>query len=237
MKNNVLNKHRIDELQRLQKIMGVKFHNLPLLNMALTHSSYAHETYKSENHNEKLEFLGDALLSFIIIDYLYTQYTEFNEGDLSRLKSYLVCEDRLYSIAMKLHLNEYLMLGKGEELTGGRNKKSLLSDAIEALIAAYYLDSGLKKCKEFVIKLFKDEIENKKDLISLDDYKSQLQKYTQKLYKLNPEYYLIEENGPDHNKTFKVGVKLNGKVLGIGIGPNKRTAEKKAAQEALKSFD
>ena len=232
MKNKI-QKQRKKNLYKLQKNLKVKFKNLNLLNKALTHSSYAHEIYSNEEHSEKYEFLGDSLLSMIIVEHLFNTYTDLREGELSKLKSYIVSEDVLYNISQDVYLSEYLLLGKGEERTGGRTKKSLISDAIEAVIGTYYIDAGLKKCKKLVLRLFHEVMENNINSSNILDHKSELQKEIQKIYKKNPEYYLIEEEGPDHEKVFKVGVRMKNKTLGMGTGPNKRTAEKEAAKDAL----
>lgn len=233
---NKLDKNRKQLLKQFQKSIKIKFKKYVLLDKALTHSSYAHEVYNNEEHNEKFEFLGDSLLSMIIVEYLFFHNEKLREGELSKLKSYIVSEEVLHNISLSISLNNFLLLGKGEELTGGRDKKSLISDALEAVIGAYYLDSGLKKCKKLILRLFKSEIDKNKDFNNIFDYKSELQKEVQRLHKANPEYYLIDEDGPDHKKTFKVGVRMNEEVLAEGKGPNKRAAEKQAAKKALKKL-
>ncbi len=235
MKNKI-DKNRKKKLKKFQKILKIRFKNLNLLDKSLTHSSYAHEIYNNEEHNEKFEFLGDSLLSVFIVEYIFFYYHTLREGDLSKLKSYIVSEDVLYDIALSINLNQFLLLGKGEEITGGRDKKSLISDALEAVICAYYMDSGMKKCKKVVLRLFKNVIESSNDFDNIMDYKSELQKAIQRVHKTNPEYYLIDEVGPAHKKIFKVGVRMNNKVLGIGEGPNKRVAEKEAAKKALEKL-
>ncbi|MBU1075666.1 MAG: ribonuclease III [Spirochaetes bacterium] len=235
MKNKI-DKNRKKELYNFFKILKIRFKDIGLLNKALTHSSYAHEMYSNEEHNEKFEFLGDSLLSMLIVEYLFLNYKTLREGDLSKLKSYIVSEEVLYSIAGNIELNKFLLLGKGEEITGGREKRSLISDALEGVIGAYYIDSGLKKCRALILRLFKEVIEHNITSDNIFDHKSELQKKIQKKYKSNPEYYLIEEDGPDHKKIFKVGVRLNSKVLGVGKGKNKRVAEKEAAKKALENF-
>ena len=234
MKNKI-EKERKKKLNKFQKKLKIKFKNLNLLNKALTHSSYAHEVYNNEEHNEKFEFLGDSLLSMTVVEYLYLNYTNLREGSLSKLKSYIVSEKVLYDISNEIQLNQYLLLGKGEERTGGRLKMSLVSDGVEALIGAFYIDSGLKKCKKFILRLFIDVIEQNSDFPNILDYKSELQKEIQRKYKQNPEYYLIEEDGPDHEKKFIIGVRINKKILGRGEGPNKRSAEREAAKNALEN--
>ena len=232
MKNKI-DKKRKKELHKFQKKLNIKFKNLNLLDKALTHSSYAHEVYNNEEHNEKFEFLGDSLLNVTIVEYLFMKFEDLREGDLSKLKSYVVSEEVLHEISQNIILNEYILLGKGEERTGGRSKKSLISDEIESLIGAFYIDSGLKKCKKFILSLFYDIIENTMNSRAILDHKSELQKKIQTIHKKNPEYYVIGADGPDHEKTFEVGVRLKDKILGIGKGPNKQTAEKEAAKDAL----
>ncbi|MDD5066608.1 MAG: ribonuclease III [bacterium] len=228
-----LNKNRKKELKVFQKSLRIKFRNIFLLNKGLTHTSYAHEVYHNEEHNEKLEFLGDAVLSLILAEYLYLNYAHLQEGTLSKFRSYVASENILYLIAKKINLQNFILLSRGEELTGGRNKKSLVSDAIESLIGAYYIDSGLKKTRKLVMGFLKDFLQDVDRLNEIFDFKSQLQEHTQKYYRKNPVYAVIREEGPEHRKTFETVVKLENRILGRGIGENKKTAEKEAARNAL----
>ena len=228
-----LEKQRKIALNEFQAALKIQFKDIFLLNKALTHSSYAHEVMHNDEHNERLKFLGDSILSYIIVEYLYKNFDNLDEGELSKLKSYIVSENILHSIANNINLHKYLLLGKGEELTGGREKKSLISDAVEGLIGAYFLDRGLKKAKKLVIFFLKDYLSNFDNINDVFDFKSQLQEYIQKRYKKNPLYTVIKEDGPEHKKIFEVAVMIDNDILGPGIGPNKKWAEKAAAKDAL----
>ncbi|HBD93641.1 MAG: ribonuclease III [Spirochaetes bacterium GWF1_31_7] len=222
-------------LKEFAKRLRIKFNSIELLEVALTHRSFSNEKVDGEN-NEKLEFLGDSVLGLIITDYLYTQFPLLTEGDLARIKSYIVSEEILSAIGKKLNINKYLRIGKGEELTGGREKKGLIADAFEAILGALYLDGKYTKVEEFVIRLFKDEIglviNEEKGL----DYKTLLQEYVQKKFKDCPKYRLIEETGPEHDKTFSMEVLINDKIYGNGSGKSKKEAEKTAATSAYKKL-
>ena len=222
-------------LKEFAKRLRIKFNSIELLEVALTHRSFSNEKVDCEN-NEKLEFLGDSVLGLIITDYLYTQFPLLTEGDLARIKSYIVSEEILSAIGKKLNINKYLRIGKGEELTGGREKKGLIADAFEAILGALYLDGKYTKVEEFVIRLFKDEIglviNEEKGL----DYKTLLQEYVQKKFKDCPKYRLIEETGPEHDKTFSMEVLINDKIYGNGSGKSKKEAEKTAATSAYKKL-
>ncbi len=222
-------------LKEFAKRLRIKFNSIELLEIALTHRSFSNEKIDGEN-NEKLEFLGDSVLGLIITDYLYTQFPLLTEGDLARIKSYIVSEEILSAIGKKLNINKYLRIGKGEELTGGREKKGLIADAFEAILGALYLDGKYSKVEEFVIRLFKDEIglviNEEKGL----DYKTLLQEYVQKKFKDCPKYRLIEETGPEHDKTFSMEVLINEKIYGNGSGKSKKEAEKTAATSAYKKL-
>ncbi len=232
-----MDEKREKQLKELQEELNIKFKNIHLLEQALTHSSYAHEVYHNEQHNEKLELLGDAVLSFIITEFLYKRYLTFDEGYLSHMKSYIISESILFKISQKMKLSKYLLLGKGEEKSGGRNKISLLSDTLEALIGAYYIDSGIIKTRDFVLRYFAPFInEAEENIESIKDWKSRFQEIAQKLFRLNPEYFVIKEEGPDHRKIFEIGVKVGDKVYGKGVGLNKKEAEKEAAKDAMRHF-
>ena len=219
------------EIARLEKEIGYIFQDKSLIEVALTHSSYANEVKRRTKYNERLEFLGDAVLSIIVSDYLFHKF-HLPEGELTKLRASLVCEKTLDLFAQKIALGEYLRLGKGEEMTGGRKRPSICSDAFEALIAAIYLDSGMEAASRFVLPFVKPELDNHGAKI-YKDYKTTLQEIIQK----NPEeqvgYVLVEESGPDHDKRFKVEVHLNSNVIGVGVGRSKKEAEQMAAREAL----
>ena len=218
-------------IQQLQQVIHYQFHNITLLEVALTHSSYANEMRHQVRYNERQEFLGDAVLSIIVSDYLFNNYT-VPEGDLTKLRAALVCERSLDVMANKIGLGDYLRLGHGEEMTGGRTRPSIIADAFEALIAAIYLDSGIESAREFVLPFVIEMLEHE-DSLSFKDYKTILQEIIQQ----NPEeklvYKLVGEKGPDHDKRFVVEVLLNSNVIGKGQGRSKKTAEQMAAKEAL----
>ena len=218
-------------IQQLQDTIGYKFHNPVFLEVALTHSSYANEVKHQLKYNERQEFLGDAVLSIIVSDYLFNNYT-VPEGELTKLRAAIVCEKSLDVMANKIHLGEYLRLGRGEERTGGRTRPSIIADAFEALIAAIYLDSGIESARAFVLPFVTEMLEHE-DSLSFKDYKTILQEIIQQ----NPEeklvYKLVGEKGPDHDKRFVVDVMLNSNVIGKGEGRSKKNAEQMAAKEAL----
>lgn len=219
-------------LDELQKKIHHQFKDPAWLELAMTHSSYANEMKHGTQYNERLEFLGDAVLSIIVSEYLYNHYSS-QEGDLTKLRAALVCEKSLDVFARSIDLGQYLRLGKGEELTGGRQRPSILADAFEALISSIYMDSGIEAAREFVLPFIKDMLAHQERL-TFKDYKTILQEIVQQ----NPEeklsYCLIEEKGPDHDKRFVVEVRLNSNVIGKGEGRSKKNAEQMAAQEALK---
>jgi len=216
----------------IQRQIVYTFKNKELLERALTHKSFANEN-KVPAHNERMEFLGDAVLNLVVSEYLMKICPDATEGDLSRLRAAVVSEPALAQVARALRLGDDLLLGKGENYTGGRDKDSLLADSLEALIAAVYLDAGADTTKAFVLRFF-DDILTKTCLqrISLD-YKTALQELCQERLKQLPEYRVISETGPDHQKQFQIELSLKGTVHGHGIGKSKKEAEQRAAKEAL----
>jgi ribonuclease-3 len=215
----------------LQNIIGYRFKDAEVLKQALSHSSYVNENSMTRSDcNERLEFLGDAVLELVSSEFLYKEYTEIPEGELTKLRASLVCEPALAFDARMIGLNEYLLLGKGEEQTGGRDRDSIISDACEALIGAIFIDGGFEEAKRFVIKFILNDIENKKLFY---DSKTVLQEIAQRDFEAAPEYEIIKEYGPDHSKTFVAQVSLRGKVLGEGNGRTKKTAEQQASYNAL----
>ncbi|HOD01745.1 MAG: Ribonuclease 3 [Firmicutes bacterium ADurb.Bin300] len=212
-----------------QKKIGYKFKNEGLLETALTHSSYANENKLSYN-NERLEFLGDSVLGFITADYLYNSFGKVREGELTKIKAFLVCESSLFGFAKEIGLGEYILLGRGEEQTGGSERPSVVSDAFEAVIAAVFLDGGIKVARSFVLGFIVPAIE-KRDID--EDYKTMLQELIQKERGNSVRYELIAETGPDHDKVFTAAVILNGKVVGEGSGKSKKEAQQSAAKAAL----
>ncbi|HHT50000.1 MAG TPA: ribonuclease III [Eubacteriaceae bacterium] len=218
----------------LESNLGYIFNNKDLLYNALTHGSYCNEVKGSSlESNERLEFLGDAVLELVISEFLYKKYKDFSEGELTKMRAKIVCSNTLAEIALRLNIGEYIIMGKGEINQGGRKRKSILADSLEAIIGAIYLDNGLKKVKKFIFLHFKPIIQriNKEDLYY--DYKTILQEKVQSEKKHELYYELIKEEGPDHNKIFYVDVIINNKKYGTGQGKNKKEAEQNAAKEAL----
>ncbi len=225
--------HPIADLSPLGKKLSFTFSDLGLLKRALTHKSYVNESNdKTLQDNERLEFLGDAVLDMIISDALIERYPEAKEGDLSKMKSSIVSEGTLAAIANGVDLGGFLFLGKGEERTKGRCKNSLLSDALEAVIAAMYLDQGFLATKTAVLRLFAPSIKGLTD-IRTSDYKTALQEFCQKAFERLPTYRVIQESGPDHQKTFEVAIEIDGTSYGTGAGRSKKEAEQMAARTAL----
>lgn len=227
---------RKNELKEFLKKVKIKVQNYELLSFALTHKSYVNENYKNNNNNEKLEFLGDSVLGLVITDYLFKTYIDLVEGDLARIKSSVVSEKSLHKIALSINLNKYLLIGKGEELTGGREKKAILADSFEAFLGAVYLDMKYPKVEKLILQLFKREIDlvvnNEQGL----DYKTLLQEFAQKKFKQCPEYSLLRETGPEHNKIFYMSVSINNKIIAKGSGRSKKDAEKSAAKIAYDKY-
>ncbi|MDO6354120.1 MULTISPECIES: ribonuclease III [unclassified Caloramator] len=225
---------RRKHLEEFEKIIEVNFHDKDLLNKALTHSSYANENgLKYNDHNERLEFLGDSVLSLIVSEYIFKKYKDRQEGKLSRIRASVVCESSLAELARAIKLEKYLRIGKGEELTGGRNKDSLLADATEAVIAAIYLDQGYNKAKDFVLNKLKHKIQNVARGREYIDFKSRLQEYVQRNLLSTIKYEVANQWGPDHDKTFEIEVYLDNIKYGLGVGKSKKEAEQMAAKNAL----
>jgi len=219
------------ELEKLEKDIGYCFKNKELLKTALTHVSYANE--RGVKSYEKLEFLGDSILEFISSKYLYNKYLNLTEGELTKVRAQVVCEDSLKDVAMKHKIYDYVLLSKSEKTNEGNKNVSILADCIEAIIAAIYFDSGLEEAEKFIIDNLKASMEYAEKHIGMKDYKTVLQEKLQKNGEVEIKYNIIKEYGPDHDKTFVAEVKCNGKVLAIGEGKNKKTAEMQAAKAAL----
>lgn len=219
-------------LDELEEKLGYKFKNREYLHHAMTHSSYSGG--KNYECNERLEFLGDAVLQLTVSKYLFTSMKSVPEGGLTKLRASIVCENSLYSFAKKIDLGKYILLGKGEEMTGGRDRKSILSDAFEALIAAIYLDGGDEQSTKMILSFVPSIDELKSGKVRLGDYKTILQEIIQQ----NPEerisYEVDENDAPQNRKIFNARVLLNGQVIGRGAGPSKKQAEQEAAKEAVK---
>ena len=219
------------KLKELQNTIGYSFKNDRLLSHALTHSSYANEKHWDKTKcNERLEFFGDAVLELLSSDFLFKNYPTMPEGEMTKLRASLVCEPTLAFCAEAISLGDYLYLGKGENLTGGRKRPSVVSDAMEAMIGAIYLDGGLANAKEFVLRFILNDIEHKQLFY---DSKTILQEMVQAEFKDSLVYELLKEEGPDHNKTFEVSVKVGGRVIGRGVGSTKKAAEQVAAYHGI----
>lgn len=219
-----------NKIKELQEKLGYTFNDESVLIRALSHSSYVNENHSAGDSNERLEFLGDSVLGLITAENFFKNYKNLPEGELTKLRAATVCEKSLAGFAKQLELGKYLLLGKGEILTGGRERPSIQADAFEAIIAAIYLDGGMEAARAFVLKYIDEAIKRQQ---SVKDYKTMLQEVVQR----NPgelvEYVLAGETGPDHDKRFEVEVHLNSNVIGRGIGRSKKRAEQEAAREAL----
>ena len=220
-------------LENLEKNLGYKFKDTFLLVTAITHSSFANESKKELKNNERLEFLGDSVLSVIVSEYIFKNYPNLKEGKLSKLRASLVCEKTLCRFSKKLDVGSFLLLSHGERNCDGANRESILADAFEAIIAAIYLDGGLNEARNFVLRFIKKEIDNKSNFL-LNDYKTILQEIVQKNKGETINYLLIEESGPAHDKFFKMEARINSNKVGIGFGKSKKEAEQMAAREVLR---
>lgn len=218
-------------MTQLEKNIGYSFKNKALLTQALSHSSYANEKKGISGSNERLEFLGDSVLSVIVSEYIYQYFPDLPEGELTKIRAALVCEGSLCTFSKELNMGEALLLGKGEQQNGGRTRASILADAFEAVLAAIYLDGGMEPARRHVLRFIEREIQAHHEHFA--DYKTVLQEIIQR----NPEeelaYVLAGESGPDHNKTFTVNVMLNSNIIGTGTGHSKKQAEQLAAKQAL----
>ena len=221
------------DIQMLEKNLGYNFNNLNYLKTALTHSSYANESKAKFDSNERLEFLGDSVLSIVVSDYIFFKCPDFPEGDLTKLRASLVCEKSLCKFSKILNVGRFLRLSHGEANSNGANRSSILADAFEAIIAAIYLDGGLEKARDFILKFIIPDIKNP-NFNTFKDYKTQLQEIIQQNHNEIIKYTLVDQIGPDHDKRFVVEVSLNNNVIGKGKGKSKKEAEQEAAREALK---
>ena len=222
-------------IKDLEAAIGYKFKNIALLQNALAHSSYANERWhNSLMSNERLEFLGDSILGMCVAEYLYCTFPDRPEGELTRMRADMVCEQTLANVAGRIGLGEHLLLGKGEEQGGGRTRNSILADAVESVIAASFLDGGMDAAKQFIQKYILVEVPVKK--LHNVDYKTGLQELVQQKKNQVLTYTLVGESGPDHDKHFEVEVCLNGKVVGLGSGSSKKRAEQDAARVAMEAL-
>ena len=221
-------------MQKVEESIGYSFKDKTLLETALTHTSYAYEN-KTES-NEKLEFLGDSILEFISSQYLYRNYSNLKEGEMTKVRAAVVCEKSLYKIAKLHNFSDFLYLGKSERKTGGANRPAILADSVEAIIAAIYLDGGINMAEKFIIDNLKEEIEKATKHVGDKDYKTVLQEKLQENGEVKIKYEIITEKGPDHNKSFESQVSCDGKMLATGKGKSKKDAEMNAAKKALEEL-
>ena len=225
-------------MKTLEKSLGYQFHDPALLEEALRHSSYANE-HRGDNvfSNERLEFLGDSVLGFVTAEYLFAKHPTAPEGELTRIRALLVCEDSLHEVAQRLKLGEYLKLGHGEESCGGRTRPSILADATEAVFAAVFLAGGIRAASELIHRVLLDKEREETAEAKRRDYKTKLQELVQRTPNQVLTYRLIGEQGPDHDKVFSFAVLLNDTVVGTGEGRSKKEAEQMAAKDALESMN
>ena len=228
--------NRMQELRSLQDQINFHFSDLKLLNKALTHKSYANEKSENLKHNERLEFLGDSVLDILVSDFLVHKYSDFEEGILSKIRAAVVNESCLAKLAKKINLGDYLLLGKGEQISGGKNKPSILADAFEALAGAVFRDGRLDAASHIFLPLLIEEIENTAKSWSFRDFKSDLQEYTQNKLVCIPSYKVVKEMGPDHAKKFEVVVMIKNEIQGKGLGKSKKEAEQAAAKVAMEKY-
>lgn len=231
-----LTEKRKQELQVLAKRLGVAFHDISLLHTALVHTSYANEAPGRVANNERLEFLGDAVLELASSTYLYTHFPKLPEGELTRTRASIVCSASLAKIAARLGLGDYLLLGHGEEMSGGRTRTTNLEDTFEAVLGAVYLDQGWEIARDYALRELAPEFENAELGKLVKDYKTMLQEVVQQRPDSTIAYELLEASGPDHCKHYVFAVKIDGKVCGKGEGPSKKEAEQRAAEVALKKL-
>ena len=221
-------------MEELEENIGYKFKNKELLKTALTHTSYAYE--HSIESNEKLEFLGDSILEFLSSIYLFRNYSNLKEGEMTKVRATVVCEKSLYKVAKMHNFSDFLYLGKSERLSGGEDRPAILADSVEAVIAAIYLDGGLEEANKFIITNLSNEIEIASKNVGQKDYKTVLQEKLQEHGDVEIKYTILKETGPDHDKTFEAQVECNKKILAIGIGKSKKQAEMEAARLALETM-
>ncbi len=219
------------DLEKLEKNIGYTFKNKELLKNALTHTSYAYEKHIASN--EKLEFLGDSILEFISSKYLYNNFPKLSEGEMTKVRATIVCEESLYKIAKRHNFSDFLFLGKSELACHKEARPAIMADSVEAVIAAIYFDSGLEEAEKFIIENLKEEADIASKSVGQKDYKTVLQEKLQVHGEVHIKYEIIKEEGPDHDKKFTARVSCNGKKLAIGKGKTKKSAEMEAARKAL----
>jgi len=230
-------KPRLVNLDKVQDIIGYRFNNLSLLTLALTHRSYLSNNSKSDESNERMEFVGDSVLGLVIAHQLFSDHPDWREGELTKVKALLVNETTLAEIGMEIGLNQHIFLSTEEEKSGGHERPSIVSDAVESVIAAIYMDGGFEAARKFVF----DQIYSRKADVRADssqrNYKGELLELVQGRGENMPRYDVVSQTGPDHDKTFNVVVSINGRALGSGVGSSKKEAEQKAAAEALERLN
>ncbi len=231
-----MDKNRQEKLNAFQRELGYTFRDIELLNTALTHSSYVKGEGKGQDHNERLEFLGDAVLEVCVSEYLYKKYPDMNEGQMTKARSLAVNETALLDVALKLNIGDYLLLSFGEEHTGGRKKASILSDTLEALIGAMFLDLGMETAKKLITDFTSKVIEDAVSGALVKDYKTMLQEYVQSDHMGSIQYNIKDISGPDHKKVFTMQAELNGEIISTGTGKSKQEASQLAAKMALEKF-
>ncbi|HSV55982.1 MAG TPA: ribonuclease III [Magnetospirillaceae bacterium] len=231
-----VSRDRRDQLVTFQRDIGVRFKSLELLSRALTHRSRANEDQSRNENNERLEFLGDAVLGMLAASYLYRELPDRAEGELARIKSFIVSEETLSDIALGLGVDRVLLIGKGEEQSGGRGKRAILADAMEAVIGACYLDQGLDRTSAFILRLLSSEVDKVLENRHRKDYKTIIQEYVQKQHRSYPRYSVVRRSGPDHDRTFWVACTIEEQEYGPAEGKNKKEAEQKAARLAYETI-
>ena len=229
-----LSPERKGELFSFIESLGFQFNDYRLLNLAFTHTSYANECKGEVDNNERLEFLGDSVLGMITAEYLFSSFTRFHEGEFSKIKAVVVSEDSLSEVALSLHFDKHILVGRGERSQKGTMKKAILADALEAVIAALYLDQVIETARRFILSFIPGQVEKMlENKLSYKDYKTELQEYLQKRRGKVPRYVIVSQTGPDHDQVFRVNVEMGTKSFGPGEGRNKKAAEQAAAHMAL----
>lgn len=219
-------------LIEVEKLIGIEFENKGVLITALTHSSYANQ-FKDVKYNERLEFLGDSVLQLCVTKYLFNNFKDKSEGELTKIRALVVCENSLHKVSKKLLLGKYIRMSRGEELTGGRERTSIQADALEAVIAAVYLDKGIEVANDFILKNFKDVIDMAINEEIILDFKTRLQEVLQKNGEVNISYSLVRHEGPPHRRKFYTDLLINNEIMGQGVGFSKKESEQNAAKAAL----
>ena len=222
-------------IEKAEESIGYKFKNKELLKTAFTHTSYAYEN--NVESNEKLEYLGDSILEFVSSEYIYKNYENLREGEMTKVRATVVCEESLYKVAKLHNFSDFLYLGKSEQLSGGKNRPAILADSVEAIIAAMYLDGGLEQAEKFIVENLANEIEIATKHVGIKDYKTVLQEKLQEHGKVKIEYQITSEKGPDHDKIFEAQVSCDGRILAKGTGKSKKEAHMNAAKKALEKIN